>query len=51
LTVSKPANKKIPKMTEAERAEWQEKWLPDLAGAVTTFDVAGVVRTDATSID
>jgi hypothetical protein len=25
LTVSKPANKKIPKMTEAERAEWQEK--------------------------
>jgi len=25
LTVSKPAGKKIPKMTEAERAEWQEK--------------------------
>ena len=25
LTVAKPANKKIPKMTEAERAEWQEK--------------------------
>ena len=25
LTVTKPAGKKIPKMTEAERAEWQEK--------------------------
>ena len=51
LTVSKPANKKIPKMTEAERAEWQEKWLPDLAGAVTTLNVAGVVRTNAASFD
>jgi hypothetical protein len=38
-------------MTEAERAEWQEKWLPDLAGAVTTLNVAGVVRTNAASFD